>query len=169
MELNNNMGRFFDWLAKPMKEDDINAWYLANNITPEHTELFRDFCLSFYYLVVDTYLGDDNSSTTETRVGMTIQQKKDHFKWCWNKTIQNFSKEDIYFVFKEDDMLFFESFFFEIFYHQKDDTIKETIELFLKQLFDRKGQKSKSDIEIFTDLYKLLERSLKTTPETFTY
>lgn len=169
MELNNNMGRFFDWLAKPMKEDDINAWYLANNITPEHTELFRDFCLSFYYLVVDTYLGDDNNTTTETRVGMTIQQKKDHFKWCWNKTIENFSKESIYFVFREDDMLFFESFFFEIFYHQKDETIKETIELFLKQLFNRKGQKSKSDIEIFTDLYKLLERSLKTTPETFTY
>lgn len=169
MELNNNMGRFFDWLAKPMKEDDINAWYLANNITPEHTELFRDFCLSFYYLVVDTYLGDDNNTTTETRVGMTIEQKKDHFKWCWNKTIENFSKESIYFVFREDDMLFFESFFFEIFYHQKDETIKETIELFLKQLFNRKGQKSKSDIEIFTDLYKLLERSLKTTPETFTY
>lgn len=169
MELNNNMGRFFDWLAKPMKEDDINAWYLANNITPEHTELFRDFCLSFYYLIIETYLGDDNSTTTETRVGMTIEQKKEHFKWCWNKTIENFSKESIYFVFKEDDMLFFESFFFEIFYHQTDEAIKETIELFLKQLFNRKGRKSKSDIEIFTDLYKLLERSLKTTPETFTY
>ena len=98
-----------------------------------------------------------------------MEQKKDHFKWCWNKTIDNFSKESIYFVFREDDMEFFESFFFEIFYLQKDDSIRQNIELFLQQLFDRKGKKSKSDIEIFTDLYKLLERSLKTTPETFTY
>ena len=169
MELNNNMGRFFDWLAKPMKDEDINAWYLANNITSEHTELFRDFSLSFYYLIVDTYLGDDSPTTSETKVGMTMEQKKDHFKWCWNKTIDNFSKESIYFIFREDDMEFFESFFFEIFYLQKDDSIRQNIELFLQQLFDRKGKKSKSDIEIFTDLYKLLERSLKTTPETFTY
>ena len=53
------MGRFFDWLAKPMSQEDITAWYLANNITPELTELFRDFCLSFLNLLNDTYLGDD--------------------------------------------------------------------------------------------------------------
>ena len=76
------MGRFFDWLAKPMDDEDINAWYLANNITPEHTELFRDFCLSFYYLINETYLGDDDDVKTETKVGMTNQQKKDHFNWC---------------------------------------------------------------------------------------
>jgi hypothetical protein len=62
------MGRFFDWLAKPMDEEDIIAWYLANNITKEHTELFRDFCLSFYHLIVETYLGDELSDTTETKV-----------------------------------------------------------------------------------------------------
>ena len=169
MELNNNMGRFFDWLAKPMNNEDIMAWYLANNITSEHTDLFRDFCLSFYYLINETYLGDDDGIVNETRVGMTVQQKKDHFNWCWKKTIENFEKESIYFIFKEDDINFFESFFFEIFYQQKDENIKGTIELFLTQLFNRKGKKTKSDIEIFTDLYKLLERSLKIEPKNFTY
>jgi hypothetical protein len=169
MEFNNNMGRFFDWLAKPMDDEDITAWYLANNITSEHTELFRDFCLSFYYLINETYLGDDDGIVNETKVGMTVQQKKDHFNWCWKKTIENFEKESIYFSFKEDDINFFESFFFEIFYQQKDENIKGTIELFLTQLFNRKGKKTKSDIEIFTDLYKLLERSLKIEPKNFTY
>ena len=42
----NNMDRFFDWLAKPMSQEDVTSWYLANNITPELTELFRDFCIS---------------------------------------------------------------------------------------------------------------------------
>jgi hypothetical protein len=52
---------------------------------------------------------------------------------------------------------------------QKDENIKGSIELFLIQLFNRKGKKTKSDIEIFTDLYKLLERSLKIEPNNFTY
>ncbi len=169
MEYNNNMGRFFDWLAKPMNEEDINAWYLANNITIEHTELFRDFCLSFYYLILDTYLGDDVDAVTETKVGMTTQQKKDHFNWCWKKTIENFKKEYIHFIFNESDMSFFESFFFEIFYQQTDQKIKDNIQNFLEQIFNRNTKKSKSDIEIFTDIYKLLERSLKIEPENFTY
>ena len=161
MELNNNMGRFFDWLAKPMDKEDINAWYLANNITPELTELFRDFCFSFLNLLKDTYLGDDFSDNKETKVGMTTNQKKEHFKWCWDKTIKNFNKESIDFKFNNDDSEFFESFFFDVFYNQPDQKVKEQINNFFKQIFDRGFNKTKSDIEMFTDIYKVLERSLK--------
>jgi hypothetical protein len=161
METNNNMGRFFDWLAKPMDKEDINAWYLANNITPELTELFRDFCFSFLNLLKETYLGDDFSDNKETKVGMTTDQKKEHFKWCWNKTILNFNKESIDFKFNENDAEFFESFFFEVFYNQPDQKIKEQIDNFFRQIFDKSSNKTKSDIEIFTDIYKVLERSLK--------
>ncbi len=155
------MGRFFDWLAKPMNQEDITAWYLANNITPELTELFRDFCFSFLILLKETYLGDDFLDNKETRVGMTDQQKKEHFKWCWNKTIENFNKESIDFKFNESDSEFFESFFFEVFYDQPDQKVKDTINEFFTQLFNNVGKKTKSDIEIFTDIYKVLERSLK--------
>ena len=161
METNNNMGRFFDLLSKPMDKEDINAWYLANNITPELTELFRDFCFSFLNLLKDTYLGDDFSDNKETKVGMTSEQKKEHFRWCWNKTIKNFNKESIDFRFNDSDSEFFESFFFEVFYNQPDQKVKEQIENFFNQIFDRGMKKTKSDIEIFTDIYKVLERSLK--------
>ena len=161
METNSNMGRFFDWLAKPMDKEDINAWYLANNITPELTELFSDFCFSFLNLLKDTYLGDDFNDNKETKVGMTTNQKKEHFKWCWDKTIKNFNKESIDFKFNNDDSEFFESFFFEVFYNQPDQKVKEQINNFLKQIFDRGFNKTKSDIEMFTDIYKVLERSLK--------
>jgi len=161
METNGNMGRFFDWLAKPMDKEDINAWYLANNITPELTELFRDFCFSFLNLLKDTYLGDDFNDNKETKVGMTTNQKKEHFKWCWDKTIKNFNKESIDFKFNNDDSEFFESFFFEVFYNQPDQKVKEQINNFFKQIFDRGFNKTKSDIEMFTDIYKVLERSLK--------
>jgi hypothetical protein len=161
MEGNNNMGRFFDWLAKPLDDGDLTAWYLANNITIEHTELFRDFCLSFLRLIKETYLGENSDSKNETRVGMTTQQKKEHFHWCWNKTIQNFERESIIFKFDDTDAFFFESFFFDVFYNQPDEDVKEQTEKFFEQIFNRKTKKSKSDVEIFTDIYKVLERSLK--------
>ncbi len=162
MMIDSNMGRFFDWLAKPMDQEDITAWYLANNIIPELTDLFRDFCLSFLNLVKETYLGDDFEETV-TKVGMTEKQKKDHLSWCLNKTIENFKKENIDFDLNEDDLSFFEGFFFEICYVQNDEKIKNAFDLFFINLFDRNYKKTKSDIEIFTELYKLLERSVKVT------
>jgi hypothetical protein len=161
MMVDNNMGRFFDWLAKPMKPEDINAWYLANNITPELTELFRDFCLSFLTLIKETYLGDDDLIRNETKVGMTEKQKKEHFNWCLDKTIKNFQNENIDFNFNDIDSEFFENFFYEVYYNQTDQKMKTAIDQFFNQLFDLKVNKTKSDIEIFTDIYKVLERSIK--------
>ena len=109
----------------------------------------------------DTYLGDDFNDNKETKVGMTTNQKKEHFKWCWDKTIKNFNKESIDFKFNNDDSEFFESFFFEVFYNQPDQKVKDKINNFFKQIFDRGFNKTKSDIEMFTDIYKVLERSLK--------
>jgi hypothetical protein len=161
MTNDNNMGIFFNWLAKPMDQEDIDTWLSANNIIPELTELFRDFCFSFINLLKDTYLGDDYLESKVTKVGMTIEQKQQHFDWCLGKTIDNFKKENIEFNFKEPDSDFFRSFFFDVFYNQPDTKIKDMIDVFFKQIFDRKTKKSKSDIEIFTDIYKVLERSLK--------
>jgi hypothetical protein len=161
MTLDNNMGRFFDWLAKPMQTEDIVAWNLANNITPELTELFRDFCVSFLNLIKETYLGDEFSDSNETKVELSQDQKKNHFNWCLTKTIDNFNKEHIDFVFNENDSTFFESFFFEILYNQTDSKIRLAIDDFFVQLFDKDYVKTKSDIEVFTDIYKVLERSLK--------
>ena len=106
-------------------------------------------------------MGENSDSKNETRVGMTNQQKKEHFHWCWNKTIQSFEKESIIFKFDESDAFFFESFFFDVFYNQPDEDVKEQTERFFEQIFNRKTKKSKSDVEIFTDIYKVLERSLK--------
>ena len=153
------MGRFFDWLAKPMEKDDIDAWYLANNIIPEYTELFRDFCLSFLNLLNETYLGDDFNST-DTKVVMTEEQNKNHFRWCWKTTVDNFKKENINFIFDDKDYEFFENFFYEIFYNHESEKMKVALDNFFVQLFDENYNKTKSDIEIFTDIYKTLERSL---------
>lgn len=154
------MNQFFNWLSKPMKEEDIRTWYMAHNIIPELNELFRDFCFSFYLLLVDTYLGDNHQVITETKIGMTNEDKNKHFDWCWNKTLDNFKKENIYFKFKQADYEYFKSFFFEVFYNQDDIEFRDALRTFLQELFDLNRPASKSDLEMYTDVYKTLERSL---------
>lgn len=156
-----NMDHFFNWLSKPMNEEDIKTWYMANNIIPELNELFRDFCFSFYFLMVDTYLGDSHRGYNETKIGMTDIDKEKHFEWCWNNTIENFKKENIIFEFKTTDYEYFKSFFFEVFYNQEDIEFRNAIKDFLSDLFDLNRPTSKSDLEMYTDVYKSLERSLQ--------
>ena len=155
-----SMDQFFKWLSKPMNPEDIETWNQANNIIPELSDLFEDFSFSLYYLVRKTYLGDSHGDYRETKIGFTHEDKLAHFKWCWDRTIEGFNKENINFKFSIDDQEYFESFYFEVFYDQQDEGVKEAMEDFFIQLFNRKRALSKSDLEMFTDLYKTLERSL---------
>lgn len=154
------MNQFYNWLTQPISTEEAEIWYKAHNIQPELTELFRDFCFSLYDLVITTYLGDSHEDHNETKIGMTSDEKLNHFKWCWDKTIENFTKENITFKFDVKDFTYFQSFFFDIYYNQEDKSVRLGIKDFLSQLFNRKRPVSKSDIEMFTDVYKILEKSL---------
>ena len=111
-----NSDRFFKWLSEPMAPEDVIIWNMTHNIIPELTYLFKDYCFSFYQLVRTTYLGDSYHDSNETRIGMSEEDKLKHYNWCWEKTIDNFSKENITFKFSNDDYQYFKEFFFEVFY-----------------------------------------------------
>jgi hypothetical protein len=155
------MDFFFNWVTKPMDKSDVDLWFRAHNIQKEYSELFEDFCFSLLYLIEETYLGEINTNGRETNISMSYEDKKGHFEWCWIKTITNFEKENIRFKFKNNDYDYFESFFFEVYYDQRDVEVRESIEPFLTQLFDMNRIFTKSDIEMYTDMYKVLERSLQ--------
>lgn len=155
------MEDFYSWLSTPMNPEDVKTWNQAKNIIPELSDLFRDFCFSFYYLMSETYLGYENTVSKESFIPMSSEDDIMHYKWCWDKTIENFKKENINFKFSKKDYTFFESFFIEVFYNQKNDYIRDGLEDFLKQIFNRKRPVTKSDMEMFTDIYKTMERSLQ--------
>lgn len=160
MEMKYNMDQFFNWLTKPMLPEEIDAWYKANNIIPEMSELFRDFCFSLLKLVDDTYLGN-NDNSKETNIGLSQDDKTAHFTWCWNKTLQNFEKENIKFEAKPETFDYFKTFFMEVYYNQEQESVKRSLNEFFVQIFSKNNRHSKSDIEMFTELYKLLEKSLQ--------
>lgn len=155
------MDFLFNWMSKPLNSDDVDTWFRANNIQVEYSDLFRDFCFSLYYLMDKTYLGHSHGDARETKISINNEEKVGHFQWCWITTITNFEKENIVFKFTDNDYDYFESFFFEVYYDQADEDVRSSIEEFLTQLFTLDRAYTKSDLEMYTDLYKVLERSLQ--------
>jgi hypothetical protein len=152
------MGNFFNYIAKPMNPDDVDVWFRVNNIIPEKMDLYYDFSFSLYFLVLETYLGEEKSN--ETKVTLSDDDKTKHFDWCWNKTIGNFKKEEITFNLKGDHYEYFLSFFTEIFYNQKESRIKDSIGTFFNDLFDRKKSFTKSDLDMISSIYKSLDKNM---------
>lgn len=161
MNMKFNMDQFFNWLTKPMLPEEIDAWYRANNIIPEMCELFRDYCFSLLNLINDTYLGDEDYDSKETSIQFTEQDKLTHFTWCWNKTIDNFKKENIIFLYNNDTFEYFKTFFMEVYYNQDQKLIRESLSDFFNSIFTKTDKRTKSDLDMFTELYKQLEKSLQ--------
>jgi hypothetical protein len=150
------MENFFNWMTKPLPKDEIIIWFNIHNMIYEKIELYGDFFKSLNYIIMDTYLGD---STSETKIFLSSEDNLLHFEWCWNKTIQNFKKENIKIKSDGDHKDYFQSFFMDTFYNQNESNLKKSIPKFLNEIFDVGMTYSKSDLDLLTELYKLIEKN----------
>ena len=131
----------------------IDIWCRTYNISRERTELFYDFLISLYDLIEETYLGPD--------VLFYENDQRGHFTWCWDKIIESFNKEKIYFKPRGNHYEYFWNFFLEAYYFVQMDGDKLKIEEYFFKLFDLKYRKSRSELDIVTEIYKMLEQNLK--------
>lgn len=154
------MENFFNYVTKPLKPEDVELWFRANNVTIEKLELFSDFSHSLYQIIIETYLGETTSSY-ETKISLSEEDKMKHFDWCWNKTLSNFSKEGINFEIKGEHYDYFKTFFEDIFYNQNEKNIRESIGKFLTDLFNTEKPFTKSDLDMIITIYKVLDRYIK--------
>jgi hypothetical protein len=154
----NSMDNFFNYISKPINKEDIDTWFKINNILPEKLELYYDFSYSLYDLIKKTFLGEEDNS--ETKIKMSEEDIVNHFKWCWNKTIDNFGKEGIFFTNEGKHYEYFVLFFIEIFYNQNDKKIKESIGEFFDDIFSIEKTFTQSDLDIMLNIYKSLDNNL---------
>ena len=150
------MENFFNWMTKPLPKDEIIIWFNIHNMTYEKIELYGDFFKSLNYLIMDTYLGDN---TSETKIFLSNEDNLSHFEWCWNKIIENFKKENIIIKSDGDHKDYFQSFFMDTFYNQNESNLKKSIPRFLNEIFEIGMTYSKSDLDLLTELYKLIEKN----------
>jgi hypothetical protein len=153
------MENFFNYITKPLTPEDVDIWFRVNNIIPEKLELFSDFSHSLNMLIVETYLGEDNTSN-ETKITMSDTDNTKHFEWCWNRVIDNFGKEGISFTQEGEHYDYFLSFFVDIFYNQKEVKVRNSISGFFNDLFDTKKPFTKSDLDMIGTIYKVLDKHI---------
>jgi hypothetical protein len=154
------MENFFNYVTKPLDQEDVDKWFKSNNIVFEKLELYSDFSHSLYQLMNETYLGFDNQNN-ETKITLTESDNEQHFKWCWGKVVSNFQKEGINFELNGEHYEYFKSFFDEIYYNQKESKIRESIGSFFNELFDTERPFTKSDLDMMSQIYKVLDTNLK--------
>lgn len=154
------MGNFFNFITKPVKPEEVEILFRANNIIREKMELYSDFTLTLNILVINTYLGE-NDTPKETKINLTKEDNDKHFLWCWNKSIGIFKDEGIKFSGKGKHFDYFKNFFDEIFYSRKDRVSRDSIEKFFTQLFEMNDTFTQSDLETLIMIYKLMDNSIE--------
>jgi hypothetical protein len=105
-------------------------------------------------------LGEELKSN-ETKITLSEEDKTKHFDWCWNKTIDNFKKENLIFENEGEHYEYFKSFFEEIFYNQKEKVVRDSINNFFDDLFNLNKPFTKSDLDMISSIYKLLDKSME--------
>lgn len=148
-----NKNEYVEFVSPENYKQQIEIWYRAYNISHEKIELFYDFLISLYDLIEDTYMGPDLLYLEE--------DQRNHFTWCWDKVIENFKKEKINFRERSNCYEYLWNFFLEAYYINKvnDSIIK--IKDYFNKLFDLNYVKTRSELDIFTEVYKLFDLNLK--------
>lgn len=156
------MDNFLNYITKPLNPEHVDRWFRVNNIITEKLELYYDFTVSLYYLINKTYLGGDNENDikTETQIIMSKEDNQDHFKWCWNKNLENFKKENIIFEDKGEHYDYFMDLFNEIFYDKKTQITKESVDSFFNDMFNREKVYTQVDLDLIYNLYKSLDKNI---------
>jgi hypothetical protein len=154
------MENFFNYISKPVDNEDVDIWFRSNNIIIEKMELYYDIIFSLFRNISDTYLGDDENTRQETKINMSDEDKKNHFEWCWNKLLEEFRREDLIINKTGEHKDYFFEFFLDIFYNQKDSKIRNSIDIFFTDIFDMKKPFTKSDLDMILTIYKSLDKNI---------
>jgi len=156
MENINKKTDFLSYIKTPLSDNSVVVLLSANNVKYECSQLYGDFIQSLLAIVFDTYMGDDITNETD---------RINHFKWCWDKNLNNFKKEEIIFSHTQEAYDYFLEFMYEVYYtipsKENKPHIGPTISDLWFKLFDYDTSKTRSDVDNFLEVYSILDKSLK--------
>jgi hypothetical protein len=146
-----NSAEFIQYITTPLTYEEMQLLYKANNINYDKCNLYYDFILSLNCKIVNTFLGED---VINSEVDI-----KNHFIWCIDTVILNFKRENINFK-KEDELKdYFFNFYVELFYNQPNKDL-DKINKIANLSFIYGRIKTRSDMDVLLELYRIFEKSL---------
>jgi hypothetical protein len=148
-----NSAEFIKYITTPLTYEEMHILYRANNVKYDKCELYYDFIKSLNKLVVNTYLGDDMIDDDE--------KKRNHYDWCVEKVFKGFREERIIFNDTQNLKEYFYNYYLELFYNVNDKTdTLNTLDRLPYYSFSYERIKTRSDMDVLIELYKLFEKSL---------
>ena len=152
------MENFYNWMSKPLPNNEVEVWFQVHNIILEKVVLYGDIFLSLSKIILETYLGDE---TSETKINLTEEDITNHYDWCWKKMLKDFELENLIIQREGEHKAYMKVFFDDSFYRQENYEMRTAIPKFIEELFDLEKPFAKSDLDILTEIYKLLEKHVK--------
>lgn len=144
-----------NYIGKELSIDAIRSIYRDHNVDHELSILYRDIVLTLNHLIFNTFLGDDV---------MSVDDYDGHFHWCWEETKRIFNTEGFEIDDNEELKTYFNLFYTDIFYSLEDKSDVAYISVNIKKLwsymFNVTNVKSKSDVDVFIELYTLFSESI---------
>jgi predicted amidohydrolase YtcJ len=105
---------------------------------------------------MDTYMGDKFT---------TIEQRIEHFTWCWDSNINDFKESGVIFRNTEDLYIYFKQFMIDSFYTATDkgdiNVVKQKLMNLWGYILSFNTNKTRSDVDMFLDVYKIFEKTLQ--------
>lgn len=150
--MGNKQKELIETIRKDLSHAELHQFYRIHNVILERVDLFRDLCTSLTKTIYSTYLGDDITSP---------KYQLKHFNWCWDKTLVDFNKENIF--FKKQGTLFnyLLKYFQEMFYMNVNKYEEEVVILrYWKFIFSYTEPKRHKDLNFFITLYNLMNQNL---------
>lgn len=144
-----------NYMITPLSQNSLNVLYSAHNIKYERCQLFSDFTQSLICKITNTYMGDGYT---------TPEQRIKHFEWCWDTNVDDFANEGINLKESSELYSYFQEWMLESFYslNEKGDIegIKRMLIKLWKYILSYTTNKTRSDVDMFVDVYQLFEKTL---------
>jgi hypothetical protein len=155
--MKHSMENFFKWIMVPVPSEEVIIWFNMNNIHYEKVELFGDILKSLNHIIVSTYLGGGEG---ETAISLTEDNKISHFDWCWNKIVKDFSIEKTQINEDGEHKNYLLDFYLDTFYSSDKIAPNEDMSKFFNDIFNLDNSYTKSDLEILTQIYKVMDKNV---------
>lgn len=149
----NKKSKFIEKVLIENYNRQIDVWFKINYISREKLELFHDFIITLITDLEQSYLGVDIITTDEL--------EKNHFIWCWNRTVENFGYENIHFKVYGNHFDYFYTFFKDAFYNSYKTIQKDVLIIFFNEIFDFTTKKDSNELLMLNEIYKLLNLAFK--------
>lgn len=141
-----------DYRIEELNEYEIVKRFKTNSIMRERIEIYHDFTINLLCYIHDTYFGREYIKTDEDIIG--------HFNWCYNKVVEEFEDEEIFFRNNDELYKYFFAYYYDQFYCNKNgpDSIS-TYLTFWNTVFDYGNNKKKKTFDLLIEIYKVFDQS----------